>query len=329
MKQVFRRVERLCMVVKDAEAAAKEYADIYGVGPWFLRTEKEIVLDGAACRVKSALCCAFVYEVELIEPLEEEGAFADHLKKNGNGLMYLCLETMEEPEEAVKIFTDTNHGTKLLKDGVDGREYVLADYRKELGCYLAVHGKEEALNKSVPEGTVITIPASEEAEIRITAFGQLGFVVEDFYGTMDLLYHSFGLGPFRCTRFDSSNLSDVKYEGQPIEYGLDVSHAMMDQVEFELLAPLDDRSTFGRYLKSHGNGLHHVNLRFDNEYDEVFDCFMRHGTGAVQTAIVANFEFCSFCDHTRSIGLYLEMGKVIADPEGPPPEMPLYPPEAE
>ena len=311
------------MAVSDAEAAAKEYAEIYGVGPWEIRQDCTALWDGTACKVKSAICRAFTYEVELLEPLEDAGAFAEYQKQNGNGLMYLYLETAGAAEEAAQIFETAGHKTLKLQGLSEGKGYILGDYRKELGFYLAV---EDAAKSSLgPADSVIL--AAKDARIRLTAFGQLGIVVKDFHGAMDLLYKEFGLGPWQCIRFDEATLSDVKFKGIPIEYRLDVSHAMMGEVEFELLSPLDGNSTFGHYLQRHGNGLHHVTIKFDNEYDQVFECFREQGTGAEQTAIVAGFEFCSFCDHTRSIGLYLEMGKVIGEPSGPPPEMPWYPEE--
>lgn len=319
MSVIFKKVKRLCMAVENAEAAAKEYAKVYGVGPWEIREACTALWDESPQQVKSAVLKAFSYEIELLEPLEEKGIFAEYLKKNGNGLMYLHLETTGDPQEAVQVFGETGHKVSVLS-GLGGG-YVLGDYCRELGFYLAVDGASDS--STAPADYVIQ--ASDQAEIHLTNFGQLGIVVKDFKGTMDLLYNCFGLGPWQCIRFDEASLSNVKLKGTPVSYCLDVSHAMMDGVEFELLAPLDTNSTFGRYLERHGNGLHHVNLKFEDEYDQVFDCFERHKTGAEQTAIVAGFEFCAFCDHTKSVGLYLEMGKVIGEPSGPPPEMPWYP----
>ena len=326
MKQVFKRVECMGMIVQDAQSAAEEYAQAYGLGPWKIAVYENVKIQDSVTKIKTARCSLKSYDFEVIEPLDPDSMFGQWLKNNGNGMMFLSLETVDD---AQKLAADAEKEgrTVLTLCGDDSEKpYWLLDYTKELGFYLAVHQPGACFHGGKVEEDQ-TIEA-KNSEVRVSSFCQLGIVVKDFYGTMDLLYQRFGLGPWQCIRFDNTSLSNVVHLGKAIEYTLDVSHAMLGDVEFELLSPLDNHSTFGKYLEEHGNGMHHVSLALDSPYDDVLECFKKHGRGPAQTAIVAGFEFCAFCDHTQSIGLYLEMGKVIAEPSGPPPEMPLYPADA-
>lgn len=322
MELVFKQVERLTMVVQDAEKVAEEYAAVYGMGPWKVDTYEAIKIAGESCKAKCALCKMDSYEFEVIQPLEQEGFLARRLQEKGNDALFLSL-SVDNPQQLVDKAKAAGRACVALYGDDDSKGYTLLDYTPELGFYLAVHGQGACYHGGKTGETRVVSP--DGSQVKVNSFCQLGIVVKDFYATMDLLYGEFGLGPWQCIRFDQNTLSDVVHLGVPIEYGLDVSHAMVGDVEFELLSPLDDHSTFGKYLKEHGNGMHHVSLSLGSPYDDVLDCFKQHGRGPAQTAIVAGFEFCAFCDHTQSIGLFLEMGKVIAEPSGPPPEMPLYP----
>ncbi len=82
---VVKRVDHIAIVVPDIEAAITFWQDALGLEPEF--TER---LDAEGVIV--AFLPAGDSEIELVEPIDEDGGVARYMRKRGPGIHHICLE---------------------------------------------------------------------------------------------------------------------------------------------------------------------------------------------------------------------------------------------
>lgn len=95
-KPIFNKVNQIAMVVMDAAATAKRYWDDVGIGPWRFYTiqpsnSSDMVLRGKSVEHSFKVAIANVgdVELELIQPLDGDSLYAEHLAQHGEGLHHL------------------------------------------------------------------------------------------------------------------------------------------------------------------------------------------------------------------------------------------------
>ena len=97
------------------------------------------------------------------------------------------------------------------------------------------------------------------AEPAFTETLQVAIIVRDLEAAMRTYVHDYGIGPWAIYEF---NPDTVQHEGggQPVESSWRLALASVGQVHWELIQPLDDRSTYGEFLAEKGEGVHHVGV---------------------------------------------------------------------
>jgi glyoxalase/bleomycin resistance protein/dioxygenase superfamily protein len=96
---------------------------------------------------------------------------------------------------------------------------------------------------------------------------QLGIVVRDLEATMRRYVDDHGIGPWEVHEFDAGEAEDFREYGQPVERSWRLAVAMVGQVMWELIQPIDDESVYARFLAEKGEGVHHVAVAASN-FDE-------------------------------------------------------------
>ena len=100
-------VSQVAVVVKDIDAAMKAYHEAFGWGPWNVYEHvppklhdqhlhgqpAEYSMIGAECEVQPGLV------FELIQPLEGDSIYKEHLEKYGEGVQHIAL-MQHSPEES-------------------------------------------------------------------------------------------------------------------------------------------------------------------------------------------------------------------------------------
>lgn len=98
----------------------------------------------------------------------------------------------------------------------------------------------------------------------------VGIVVRDLDRSIEM-YKSYGfIGPWREFMAGSDTVKEPKVDGKPVDE-LKLRFGMCDcgDVTIELIQPLDESTDFGRFLKEHGEGVHHLMLTPNPEFYEV------------------------------------------------------------
>lgn len=83
---MLRKIHHVGIVVRNLEDAYKFYRDTLG-----LHVHKEAVVEDQG--VKAALLTIGNSEIELLEPISENGGVAKFLERRGEGLHHICFET--------------------------------------------------------------------------------------------------------------------------------------------------------------------------------------------------------------------------------------------
>ena len=125
------------------------------------------------------------------------------------------------------------------------------------------------------------------------------------------------IGPWRIYRYDSSTSKETILNDQPGEYAMRLALTRVGDVSWELIQPLDEKSIYARFLREHGEGLHHVLFDVD-DYDDTIAYFRSKGIGVAQGGQLGQISFTYFDTEDR---LLFPAEIIRRDKEGelPPP----------
>ena len=138
-------IYRIGIVVKDAEAIAAQYEKLFELDP-----SKKMVLDtrkyerrkflyyGEPCDFQMKLIIFPVggIEIELIEPLDDKGPYAEFLREKGGGMRHLNIE-VDDNENFVKAAEEIG-APYLTAGGVLNVGWKYYDTTKNLGTIYEV-----------------------------------------------------------------------------------------------------------------------------------------------------------------------------------------------
>jgi methylmalonyl-CoA/ethylmalonyl-CoA epimerase len=100
------RISQIAVVVKDIDAAMKTYHELFGWGPWNVYEHippklhdqhlhgkpADYSMIGAECEVQPGLV------FELIQPLEGNSIYKEHLEKHGEGVQHIAMMSHSQEE---------------------------------------------------------------------------------------------------------------------------------------------------------------------------------------------------------------------------------------
>ncbi len=140
MKQFpVKEIAQICIVVPDIERAAKNFYEVFGVGPWHFYTYgkplvKRMTRNGVATeyKMKVALSNIGTMRIELIEPLEGDTVYKEFIENHGYGIHHLGLLTDDMNQSIEKA---KEAGLKMTMDGAgfgpdDDGHYAYLDTEK-------------------------------------------------------------------------------------------------------------------------------------------------------------------------------------------------------
>ena len=119
------------------------------------------------------------------------------------------------------------------------------------------------------------------AKLALPPINHIGVIVNHIDEAVEYYSSIFGLGPFTVYDFVPDK---CWLWGEPIPLKLHMGKAMWGNIEFELIEPLGGESLHKSFLRTHGEGFHHLGFLVPN-YDEMFNKFVNEG-----------FEPLTWCD---------------------------------
>ncbi len=107
----------------------------------------------------------------------------------------------------------------------------------------------------------------------VKKFLQIGIVVKDVEKSVQTWEEVYGIGPWQVIGEEGSSLvTEMKVWGESRDYSAKVAICNVGDVEIELLQPTDDISDYARFLKEHGEGIHHLAVEEDKaEFNQLMN----------------------------------------------------------
>ena len=134
---------------------------------------------------------------------------------------------------------------------------------------------------------------------------QIGIVVRDLDATMRKYVDDYGIGPWQIFEFNPGNAQDLREHGRPAQRSWRLAVAMVGQMQWELIEPLDDESIYARFLAEKGGGVHHIAVAAQS-FDEMRAMAAKRG---IDEVLSGEFEGVrvAYLGTDRDLGVTLEI----------------------
>ena len=134
---------------------------------------------------------------------------------------------------------------------------------------------------------------------------QVAIVVHDLETAMRTYVQDYGIGPWDIYEFNPGNVKGMREYGRPVERSWRLAVAMVGQVQWELIEPLDDESIYARFLAEKGEGLHHLGVAVPN-FDETLAAQAERGNDVVLGGEFSGISF-AYLATDRDLGVLTEI----------------------
>lgn len=144
--------------------------------------------------------------------------------------------------------------------------------------------------------------ATDSSKTALPTPSHLGIVVEDIDKTTEFLSRVLGLGPWQV--IDYAPTKDELFVGEP--FRLRLALAGLAPLVLELVQPMEGKSIWSEFLKSKGEGLHHIAFTVPN-WDEMVQKMEEAGSRVVAGGTINGKRWCYF--ETSPGGIIIELGE--------------------
>jgi hypothetical protein len=207
-----------------------------------------------------------------LQPLEATGVYAEFLKAHGDGIFSLNHHAPSRAALDAEIERLQALGVGVLQSSdVDTGE----------GTLRIVHMDTAGQGKRVlglVHGSVPGTPASGPALPFGAKLSQFAFVARDLKA-VSAYWARLGLPPIALSR---SAIGERRYRGQPGTFEQEIGFQRHGTVAIEWIQSLSGPTVYDDFLKTHGEGLHHLGLDVP-EFDTVVSAWSAAGFPVVQS----------------------------------------------
>ena len=145
---------------------------------------------------------------------------------------------------------------------------------------------------------------------------QIGIVVRDLEATMRKYVDEYGIGPWQIFEFNPGNAQDLREYGKPVKRSWRLAVAMVGQLQWELIEPLDNESVYARFLAQKGGGVHHIAVAAQ-DFDKMVATEAKRGNELVLSGVFEGVKV-AYLDTDRDLGVTLEIFSGMPDLETKP-----------
>lgn len=143
---------------------------------------------------------------------------------------------------------------------------------------------------------------SDTGAIALPAPSHISVVVEDIDKTMEFLSSIWGLGPWQAVEISLGK--DELMVGEPFRQK--VAWAKLGPTKLELIQQLEGGGPWPEFLKTKGEGLHHIGFSISN-WDEMVAKLKKRGAKMVVGGTYQGKRWCYF--NTKPGGILVEFGE--------------------
>ena len=309
-------------VVRDAVKMAKRYSEIFGIGPWNFIDGKarDFILHGKTlrnsdCGLRIALADLGKLQLELIQPLYGPSTHLSFLQEQGEGVHHVSFGAIENHDQIVSGLVAKGIGIEMqgLVGNVPTFTYMAT--QKTLGTIF------EFVNPltSRPSGALrpwgtYNNPDSGAINIKGKEIKQLGIVVRDAEETARNYWEILGVGPWILLDFKPPHLTDSTLHGitlhEYVNLHTKAAIAHLGDLQIELLQPVKGPSTYMEFLKTRGQGIHHLSFAQIEDHDEMISGFNRMGIETESTGLLGGAITFTYLATQKDLGTIFEALKI-------------------
>ena len=139
---------------------------------------------------------------------------------------------------------------------------------------------------------------------------QVCLVVNDLEAAMKNYWDKLGIGPWNIRRLDKNICREYHFNGVPMEEGFDFDCACcwVGNVELEICQPISKDNPAALWLAEHGEGLHHIKMRFkDEEMQDAVQFFEDQGMPVIHSGKVDQ-DCWYYPDTIKDLKINIEIG---------------------
>ncbi len=151
---------------------------------------------------------------------------------------------------------------------------------------------------------------------------QVGVIVNDLDKTLETYVQKYGIGPWTVYTFDKNTVKDMYIGHDHAEYSMKLALCMVGNTMWELIQPLSDNTDYVRFLKEHGEGIHHIAIGVENldaYYSFCKDKGLYPIQGGTWKCVGGNFVY-DYRDTREDLKIIMELHGPDAGIELPPPD---------
>jgi catechol 2,3-dioxygenase-like lactoylglutathione lyase family enzyme len=274
-------LHHVSVVVRDLRAAARSYAEVYGIERWdVVRHTEDRLSDTAAFGYETRFTYATAtgsnahgVTFRLVQPEEGLSTYAHFLTTRGEGIHGLCLARVEE-----RAFADVR--PELREQGIligqaatldrAVRHYHL-DTRAALGGFfvevvvpLAEGGGDAVrVDERWDVGDQVRRPEGVEPLQDVRRISHFGVAVNDLMARLPAYASVLGLSQWSIRHFRTGpgSLEATTVDGEEVEHAFLLALAGVEDVGFEIIQPTREPTHYRRHLLDPiGEGVHHLLL---------------------------------------------------------------------
>jgi hypothetical protein len=325
-------------VVNDAVKMAKRYSEIFGIGPWnFIEGKvRNCILHGKTlrnidCGLRLALADLGKMQIELIQPMYGPSTHMSFLKEYGEGIHHVSFGTIEDHDQVVSSLNARGIGIEMQGLAGDVSTFTYLASQKTLGTILEVVNPIMSKKRgSLPSWGTYNNPDEGVIDIKGKEIKQLGIVVEDVEEIAKNYWELFGVGPWTLIDFKPPHLANVTLHGIAIHDNVDVhikaAIAQFGDMQIELLQPVQGPSTYMEFLKTRGQGIHHVSFDRIEDHDEMISGFNRIGIETESSGLLGDTITFTYMATQKDLGTIFEALKIDSNKKNTLSAYGTYPP---
>jgi hypothetical protein len=127
----------------------------------------------------------------------------------------------------------------------------------------------------------------------LTNINKIGIVVKSVDETVKTYLEEYGIGPWKSWDLNEKSVNEMIMKDKKEIFALRIARAFIGPTIWELMEPLDEHSSFYKFLQEHGEGLHHLGYEVNN-FDEAIKFFADINVEINQRGNWAGYKFAYF-----------------------------------
>jgi catechol 2,3-dioxygenase-like lactoylglutathione lyase family enzyme len=180
------------VVIPELDAAARKYAELFGLAPLQIRTSVVNLPDGSKTTLKTADVSLPNFRIELVEPVSKVGPLYEHLQKFGPSVHHFGTNVSGNVDE-IRAALEKKGGRWTL--GAKGGAYAYLDFRDRLGTTVEIYHPAGGGTDATP------VPAVETGLFGGRPLSHFGIAVSDIDAAINAFVDVLGVRPVKAQRF--------------------------------------------------------------------------------------------------------------------------------